>query len=260
MTSLFSVCVRSLGLAVKSRIAYRFDFIFSIFVIIIFDIVSPFVMILIYHNGAEIPGWGLYEILLLSGVFMMSQGIVFSLFFGIIWNILYRIQSGTFDLLLIKPRSILIMSIVTGFDIDSSGNFFAGLLVFIFAMLHLPQPEAVQWFCFVLLFVLSIMTLFSFSLFMSGSLFIWQGNDRIIELYTSVSTFGGYPISIFPKGLQSLITFIIPIAITGFFPASILLNRNIDGLAFSIIACFLFFILSLFFWHKILSRYSSAGG
>jgi len=40
-----------------------------------------------------------------------------------VWNVLERVQNGTFDLILIKPRSVLQLVIVTGFDSEDLGNF-----------------------------------------------------------------------------------------------------------------------------------------
>jgi ABC-2 type transport system permease protein len=159
-----------------------------------------------------------------------------------------------------KPRSILFMSILTGIDVNDIGNFISGLLFFIIALVNLPTPSIFQWMFFIILFLLSILTLFSFALFMSGSLFIWQGNDRIYELYSSISLFGLFPASIYSKVLRNIVLFIIPIAMIGFFPASILLGRKVEGIFISIIVCMLFFMLSLFFWHTMVKRYSSAGG
>jgi len=91
-------------------------------------------------------------------------------------------------------------------------------------------------------------------------MFKWVGNSRIYEIFDSITAFGNYPRSIFSKAFQNLISYIIPIAIIGFFPASALLGKSIDGALAAMGICLVFFIFSMLFWRKMLSLYTSAGG
>jgi len=45
-----------------------------------------------------------------------GKGYFFPFLLCMVWNVLERVQNGTFDLILIKPRSVLQLVIVTGFD------------------------------------------------------------------------------------------------------------------------------------------------
>ncbi|HHW22500.1 MAG TPA: hypothetical protein GXX26_06410 [Clostridiaceae bacterium] len=112
----------------------------------------------------------------------------------------------------------------------------------------------------ILLMFFSLLVLFSFALLMAGSMFKWVGNSRIYEIFDSITAFGNYPRSIFSKAFQNLISYIIPIAIIGFFPASALLGKSIDGALAAMGICLVFFIFSMLFWRKMLSLYTSAGG
>ncbi len=246
--------------AFAERMAYRGDFFISMTIMLILEFIVPLVTYLIYRSGMAFPGWSLYEMLLLQGIFMLAKGIAFPLFFGIVWNVLERVREGTFDLLIIKPGSILFMTIITGIDIEDFGKLLGGFLLFGIGCSHIQHISIIQWLQFILLLILSVLVLFSFSLFMAGSVFKWVGNSRVYELFNSVMSFATYPRSIFSKGLQTIISWVIPIAMVAYFPASALLTKSSEGILYAALSAAVFFILSLLFWKYMLRQYTSAGG
>ena len=120
--STLGVYIQGVKTALATRMAYRGDFLMSMLIMMIVEFSGPVITLIIYGNGASFPGWSQYEVLLLQGIFLLSRGISFPFFMGIVWNTIQRVQEGTFDLLLIKPRSILLMSIVTAFDSEDLGK------------------------------------------------------------------------------------------------------------------------------------------
>lgn len=246
--------------ALASRMAYRIDLFFSALIMLLFELIIPFVTFLIYQTGAGFPGWNFNEVLLLQSVFLLSKGITFPFFAGIVWNVLIRIREGTFDLLLIKPRNILFVTLLTGIDIEDLGKLIGGIVLFIYAVNQIPNPGAINWIIFILLLFCSIIVFISFSFIMSGSGFKWVGNSRIYEVFGALTSFAMYPKSIFSKGVQILITAIIPIALMGTLPASFLLQKSVSGLFISLGSCFFLLAFSIFFWYRMLRSYTSAGG
>ena len=246
--------------ALASRMAYRVDLFFSALIMLVFEMIIPFVTFLIYETGAGFPGWEFHEVLLIQGVFLLSKGITYPFFAGIVWNVISRIREGTFDLLLIKPRNILFVTLLTGIDIEDLGKLIGGIALFSFAVHQIPDPGALNWLIFILLLLCSLIVFMSFSLIMSASGFKWVGNSRVYEIFTVLTSFSMYPKSIFSKGIQILITAIIPLALMGSFPASLLLQKFLNGLFISLGSCLFFLVFSIFFWYRMLKSYTSAGG
>ncbi|HEX7712991.1 MAG TPA: ABC-2 family transporter protein, partial [Bacillota bacterium] len=228
--------------------------------IMVAELLIPFLTLLIYGTGASFPGWSIYEMLLLQGIFMLSRGVAGLLFFGVVWNTLDRVREGTYDLLLIKPRSVLFLAVATGFEPDSIGTIAGGLMVMGFSLRNLTAPGMWEWLEFLVLFLFSVMVLFSFALFMAGSVFKWVGNSRVYEIFDSTTAFGNYPRSIFSRWFQAIISYILPLAAIGFFPAAVLLGKPTDGIFATMFVCLVFVGLSLAFWRWMLSKYTSAGG
>jgi ABC-2 type transport system permease protein len=246
--------------SIAARITYRADFIFSSFMILVAELVIPVITLLIYKTGASFPGWSVNEVLLLQGVFMAARGFAGLLFFGLVWNTLDRVREGTYDILLIKPASTLFLSIATSFESDSIGVIISGTAVSAFALARLPGSGFANILIFIVLFVLSLVVLFSFALMMAGSVFKWVGNSRIYEIFDSIVSFGNYPRTIFSKAFQTIISYILPISLIGFLPASVLLGKNMVGLPGSAAACLVFLGIGLTFWKVMLKKYTSAGG
>ena len=252
--------LQGINSALKVRMAYRADFLISILIMLVVEAFVPLVTYLIYKNGASLPGWSMFEVLLIQGVFMLSRGVSFPFFFGMVWNTIQRVQEGTFDLLLIKPRSVLHMLIVTGFDSEVIGKLLGGMVLFSVSLANIPFPGLLLWMKFAVLFFISLVVMFGFGLILSGLGIVWIGNYRVYEMFFSLANFGMYPANIFSKFLQTFITSIIPVAMLGFIPASVLLGRPAQGTLVSVVASFMFLFASLLFWKAMLKRYNSAGG
>ncbi len=260
MISNFAVYRQAFQCALASRMAYRADLFISATIMLLFEAIVPFVTVLIYRSGSTFPGWTMSEALMIQAVFLLVKGIAFPFFFGIVWNMMERVREGTFDLLLIRPRSILFLSIATGVDIEDLGKLFGGVTMFAVVLAHIPFPGFWQWCQFLLIFVAALSVFFSFALILSGLLFKWVGNGRMWEIFNATTMFGLYPLPIFSKGVQLFLTAVIPIAMMAFFPASVLLGRPHEGMAFSFVMCGFFLVFSVAFWHRMVKHHTSAGG
>lgn len=250
--------------AVKSQVltlmAYRGDFFISVFLVFIGELILPLITMLIYNSGGTYPGWSLYQVLLLQGVFLLAKGIVNVMFSGIIYNTLSRVRDGSFDLLLIKPRGTLFMAILTGLNLKSVGSLLSGFFVFLISLNRLNIDEFNKIGLFLLFFIFSIMVLFAFNIISAAVVFKWVGNSRVFELFDCVTNFGMYPKSIFSKATQNFISYIVPIAAIGFYPSVVLMDKGSEGIIYSSIVSVLFLLFSLRFWNLMLKNYTSAGG
>jgi ABC-2 type transport system permease protein len=260
MKSFFRIYWIGIRTAIAARMAYRFDFFLSLFIMLAIELVAPLVTFLIYGSGVSFPGWTLHEALLIQGIFLLAKGISFPFFFGIVSNTIVRVREGTFDLLLIKPRSILLMAIVTGFDSEDLGKLISGVIITGIALSHTGLPTLSALAACSVLLICTMFLLFGFAVIMAATGILWVGNFRVYEIFQAVTTFGIYPLSIFSKPFRFIISFIIPVAMVGFFPASALLSRPAPESLISAAVSILFFMFGLYYWNRMLARYSSAGG
>ncbi len=254
---MYYVCVRT---AFAQAAAYRADFIMGSFITLLSNILFPLVTVLIYTNGAEFPGWNMWEVLLIQSIYSMATGISSMVLSSIVWVTMDHIREGSFETVLLKPISPLFFIVASNFNVQSIGLFLGGLIMTIIAAVHTNVSDVGAVFSFLLLFLAGLMVLCGMNLLMAAISFKWVGNSRIPEIFDSISNFGKYPLEIFPKTVQILSALIIPVAVIGFFPASALLGR-LEGPAFwSLIPCALFMGFGIWIYNKMIRLYEGVGG
>ncbi|BBH21767.1 hypothetical protein Back11_31120 [Paenibacillus baekrokdamisoli] len=256
-----AACIASiLRTKIAEQMAYRSHFFLSIILLVAGDLLVPMITLLVYRSGASFPGWSLHEALLIQGVFGIAKGIAFPLFFGMVGSTLSLVREGTFDLLLLKPRPALFMTMLNGLDPEDFGRLLSGGVLFGYALSGLPAPTLTGWIQFGGLFLASLAVLCAFSLVLSGLLFRWVGSSRVYDIFDSVTSFGMYPGTIYAKSFQQLMTYVIPVGIIAFVPASALLGR-VGWETLGAGVCSVAFLgAGILYWHWMLRGYTSAGG
>lgn len=250
-------CVR---IAISQATAYRADFLLGCVITFLSNIFFPLVTILIYANGAEFPGWDMWEVLLIQSIFTMSNGVASMILSSVVWVTMDLIREGSFETVLLKPVSPLFFITASNFNIQSFGVFLGGLIVAIVAATQTGVQSVVHVLSFLLLFVAGLIVMFGTNLIMAAITFKWVGNSRIPEIFDSINNLGRYPLAIFPKALQVVATLIVPVGVIGFFPASALLGRLPKEAYFSLIPCGLYLMFGIWLYNKMIRLYEGVGG
>ena len=256
----FRVYWQGMRIAFRSMVAYRANFLLSSTLSILKNLGLPLFTVLIYNAGGAVPGWSIYELLLIQSVFTMSRGLCGPLFFSMTWITMDRVREGTYDLMLIRPGPIIIQTLAMAFDPESIGVFFGGLAIFCVSMGHLPAPGVGEIALFIFLFFIGMIVMLGCTLLISAVAFKWVGNSRLFEIYDSVTAFGRYPAGIYPKPLALILSFVLPVGMIAFFPASVLLKKLEPYMLLSVIPCVAFLCAGIMLFQHMVKSYKSAGG
>lgn len=251
---------RALRVSLATRVAYRGDLVLSLLVTLLLEGLTPLVTVLVYGAGARFPGWSMHEALLVQGVFMLARGVAQAAFFGMVWTVFEQVQEGTFELTLLKPRSPLLLTLMRGLNVQGLGQVAGGAALFGWAAARLPAPGPAQIGLFVAFLALSVAVLFGVTLFMAGSLFVWVGNARVLEVSDAVLLFAQYPGSIYGRSFRLLLATVLPVAMVAFMPAAALLGRPEPFTAIAAVSALAFLGAALLFWRAMLRRYAGGGG
>jgi ABC-2 type transport system permease protein len=251
---------RALRISFATRAAYRGDFLTSLLVTLLLEAVTPLVTILVYGTGARFPGWSMHEALLVQGTFLLARGVAYPCFFGMVWTVFEQAREGTFELTLLKPRSALLVTLAQSLDVQGVGQLLGGAALFGWAAAHLPRPGLGAALLFAGLMVLAVLVLFAIALFMAGSLFVWVGNGRVLEVSEAVMLFAQYPGSIYGRAFRVLVSTAVPVAMIAFLPAQALLDRAEPITALAAVSSLAFLGAALLFWRAMLRRYAGGGG
>jgi ABC-2 type transport system permease protein len=239
---------------------YRVNFLLSVCIMLLSNLLFPLITILIYGSGASFPNWNLYEALMIQAVFLLSSGISNMLFNGVLYATMRYVSEGNFEIVLLKPVESVFFLIASAFEIDSVGTLAGGLVMLCIAVSHVAAIEPLMWGAFALLFCAGIFVQLGISLIMAATSFKWIGNSRIPEIFESIKTFGKYPQSIFPKAICNVTSYIIPVAMIGFFPSSALLGRTSPIIFFAVLPCLLFGAAGIFLYQHMIRLYQGVGG
>lgn len=90
---------------------------------------------------------------------------------------------------------------------------------------------------------------------------IWiEKISTLRDLIFNFSIAKNYPLNIFPKTLQNLLTYVVPIALTTYFPTIVLMGEKVEGFRYIIISFLVLCLLFIKVYRNCIKKYSSNGG
>lgn len=254
------VYMECIKISISTAMTYRLNFLLDSFIMLVSNILFPLVTLLIYRSGAEFPNWSLYEVLLIQAVFTMSTGISNIFFSGVLWATMRHVIEGSLEIVLIKPVGCLFFLISSTVEFSSVGLFIGGGVMFAIALSHIGPPSILMVVQFFVLFLSGVCVMMGISLIMAATSFKWVGNSRLPEIFDSIKYFGRYPQNIFRKSISIITSFIIPVAMIGYFPAAALLGESNITAFIAILPCFIFTMGGIYLFRHMVRLYEGVGG
>ena len=260
MRKYLKIYKEAVKISFSSAMAYRVNFLLNMLITLISNIVLPMVTIMIYGSGASFNDWNIYEVLLIQSIFTISNGFSNIFFNGIVWKTMEEVREGTFEITLIKPVNSMLYLMASTVSMDGIGVILGGIVFFCISIAHIGEITALMWLEFYIFFIMGLFVMVGTQLLMAATSFKWVANSRIPEMYSSFIRFGYYPQSIFSRSIILITSYIIPVAMIGFFPASALLGLTEKRMFFSMIPCVLFMIVGMYIYQHMVRLYEGVGG
>lgn len=219
------------------------------------------------NKFTTLSGWNGSEVMILFGFSLLAYALGAALFYTPSVELTAKVRSGDFDQSLTKPIHPFLHEMFQGFNPGYVSHITLSVTLIAVSMIHLHcRLDFIN-------IVLLLMMLFGAVLIQAAVLitsaaasFFTINENPIIEfLLFDMKAFMNYPITIFPRAIQFLLTFLLPYAFINFYPAAVLLGKDIPSgypsalPYFSPLIGLLAFILSIFFWNRGLSHYKSTG-
>jgi ABC-2 type transport system permease protein len=206
---------------IKSRLEYKISFfvgMFSNFYCYLITFLSVWILVSRFGN---IGGWEFDEISFLYGMNLMTYAIA-GMFFWPIFRIESDVTGGNLDYYMIRPLGIVRQLVCSHF-----GDTFIGqIIVAAIFIINSISKRNINIICLIIMIV-SGTALQAAAMIILGSLSFWTKRSSQLSdiLYYDFRKFVDYPLSIFPKWINFLMTFIIPWALISYYPALIVLNK-----------------------------------
>lgn len=234
------------------------DFLFGIAAKLLSYAAEILSLLFIFELVPEINGWDKYQVFFVYGLNLVGFSLWSSFFINTI-TLPYYIRRGEFDRFLVRPVSPLTQIMLDGFDDDSFGEFATGIVILIYSWVKLKISP---WYLPVAL-IAAVSGCFIYagiSILLSSFSFFTVGNADVANFTMQIKDIAKYPMTIYPKVLQFVFTFIFPVAFVAFLPMRMIMG---DIRVFLIMLVPLvsgaFYWFSKKIWMLSLRHYGSSG-
>jgi len=245
----------------KTRLTYRSDFWIEVLSDLLMNGLNLFFILVVFGQTDSLGGWNRDQILFIYGFFMVPLGI-FGTFFNL-WNFSDRyIVKGEMDRILTRPAYNLWQIMLENIDPSSIFSSIAGLAIMFYSGSQLGLE--LHWYdpaVFVALVAGAVMVYVGVYTAFTATAFFSDAPTGILPMLYNIQSYGRYPVTIYNKLLRGLLTWVLPYAFVGFYPAAYFLDPdNWLGYAlFTPVVGVVFLSIGLVIWSVGVSKYRGAG-
>ena len=250
-------------LSLMSKLVYKVNAIIGILAFLFMEATSLFTLYILVSSVPSIDGYNIYQIGMLFGLTNMAIGID-HLLTDRLWMVAYfEVKQGKLDHMFLRPVPVLFQVIASEVQLEALGE-----LIIAVAMITLcgSQIEITGGLPAVLLVILGIicaaMIITSFKIMVASLAFKFKRSGPLLQFIYNFSGFTKYPMRIYPKVIQAILTFVIPLGLCLFFPFENLFAPTHDPLPLAgkmIAFTVLFASICIFVWCKMVKQYESTG-
>ena len=255
----------SLRLQIKSYNMYRFNFWLGIIGILSLYSTQLFVIITILQRFEHINGWNIFEVGLLFGFWLLTYGVMIFFFAGV-RDFTYLVQSGNFDVLLLRPHNLLLQVMSGRAELNAWAHTLFGLAAVLFCLFNLNF----EWSVYNLFKLVQI--ILGGALVQGGLLLLWAAisfwmlnTTALVDLGWSINAnYLTYPLSAYNSIVKNVFTF-FPLGFITYYPVSWLLEKNgaYDSWSFlgpyTFLVGITFLLVTYSFWIFASKYYKSTG-
>jgi ABC-2 type transport system permease protein len=216
----------------------------------------------IFTQIHEINGWSYWETVLVYSLMYFAIGFG-EIFFEGPWEINGLYHTGKLDYMLVRPVPVLFQVFASRIGLNGIGNIVTAIIVFIIALIHCSASiPAINILLFPLLFTIAL-PIKGALILAANCITFWTKapGNAFGNLIHNVGEYTKYPITIYPKVIQFIVTFLIPYGFVSFFPASLLFDKGLGArlMWFAPVVSAYCIYLSFKLFYKGISLYESVG-
>ncbi len=246
----------------KARLAYRADLWAGLVSDLASQAASLVFILVVFEHVPALKGWSRDELIFIYGYFLVPFSI-FNATSANLWNFAERyVVRGELDRVLTRPLNSLFQVLLETVEVESLLGGLGGVALMAWAGRRLALD--VSWADLPLLLALTVGSVLVYNgIFVAlASVAFWtDSRSGLIPLVWNLHVYGRYPVEIYDRWLRFLLTWVLPISFTAFYPATYLLDRaawRSYALATPAVGLAVF-ALGLLAWNAGLRRYRGAG-
>ncbi len=245
----------------KSRLAYRFDFLGELVSNLVYEVINLIFILVVFQHVSTLKDWTRDEIIFIYGFFLIPYAL-FTMFFGF-WDFNERyIIRGEMDRVLTRPVPNLAQICLESIAPDRIFGVFTGLIIMAYAAIRLHLDFA--WYDVIVFVVLVISSVFIYAgvyTAIAAVSFFSDSRTGIAPMIWNIQNYGRYPVDVYNKIIRFILTWILPFAFVGLYPAAYFLHKE-TWYTYTLLTplmAVIFFSLGLFVWNWGVKKYRGAG-
>lgn len=246
----------------KTLVQSKVDFLMGLFGFFFTQVLGIAFLYLIFDKIPNLNGWTLSQLIFIYGFAQIPRGID-HLFTDNIWLVAWRmVVNGDFDRYMLRPMNVFFQIICEKLQPDAVGELLIGTILII---MSLSKGIVIVDGMHIVMFIVSVIAgavIYTSIKLLFASLSFWiKRSGPFLQVAYEMADFAKYPVEIYSKPIQFILTFVIPFAFVAYFPASYFLIQK-SALTTVGIECLIAVILNILAYSifKIgISKYESAG-
>jgi ABC-2 type transport system permease protein len=220
------VYVRLVSAAVRSQLQYRVSFAMDVVGMFLVSFLDFAAILVIFHNVPRLGTFSVAEVAFLYALSAMSFALA-EFVVGHLDLMSDYIRTGSFDVMLLRPRGTLFQVLASDFRVRRLGQLLQGAVIFAYAVTALNLPWNAGRVAMVVVTVLCGAIVFSAIWVIAICVVFWTVEGRETA---SAFTYGGqfltqFPIDLYSTWLRRLLAYLIPMAFVSYFPALYILDK-----------------------------------
>lgn len=245
----------------KTRLAYRADFLGGLVTNLVQELINLVFIVVVFQHVPVLKEWTRDEVIFIYGYFLIPYA-VFSMFFGF-WDFNERyIIRGEMDRILTRPVHNLAQVCLESISPDRIFGVITGLIIMGYAAIQLKLSFA--WYdvpLFILLVLSSTLIYAGVYTAIAAVSFFSDSRTGIAPMIWNIQNYGRYPVDVYNAVIRFILTYILPFAFVGVYPAAYLLGKKAwyTYAMFTPVMGIIFFVIGLFVWNLGVKKYSGAG-
>jgi ABC-2 type transport system permease protein len=244
------------------ELQYRGNFIASLLGTAFWMSTALLTVALFFSQTTRLGGWGLWDVVVLLGVFNALTGVIETVLRPGIGQLADDVRSGALDLVLVRPVDAQLYTSVRRLDIWRLTDIVLGFALAGYALVRTGRPVGVLTIVsFALTLAAAVAVVYAIWVALMSLSFWFVAVANLSLLFDSVYEAARYPVSAYPQALRFLFVYLIPVAWTTTIPASALTGRIGTGTALVATGVGAVALgLTRLLWRAAIRRYTSAGG
>ncbi len=226
MAEAAALYVRLVGAHLRSQLQYRLSFALDVTASMIVTFLDFVAVLVLFHNVPALGGWSVREVAFLYG----TSAVAFAsadVAVGHLDLFPQLIRTGTFDLLLVRPRGTLFQVLTSDFSLRKVGKAIQGAAVLVWAVAALEVDWTAGRLAMLLVMIAAATAIYAAVWVFFICIVFWsvEGNETANAFTYGGSFLAQYPVNIFGAWTRRFLAFVVPMAFVSYFPALYVLDK-----------------------------------